>query len=833
MTPGTRLGAYEVVRPLGAGGMGEVYLARDTRLGREVAIKVLPAAFAQDPERLARFEREAQVLASLNHPNIAAIYGLEQDGLTRFLVLEYVPGETLHGPLPVEEALAIVRQIGDALEAAHEKGIVHRDLKPANVKVTPEGQVKVLDFGLAKAFTEEPSDSALTLTAGATRAGVVLGTAAYMAPEQARGKPLDKRADIWAFGCVLYELLTGKQAFPGETASDSLAGILTKEPDWAALPAGSPETVLRRCLQKDPKLRLRDIGDARWHLAEAPLASAPSARHGWPWWAALAALAAGLALGSSARWWRKPEKAFWKIPAAAPRRVMQQAGVVNHAAISPDGNQFVYVLENEVYLQALGGGEPRKLTSDGYPKQVTRFSPNGDRLIYARYTKDEKSAALFSLDLPQGLPRLLLEDAQKGVWSPDGQRLAFVRHSNKEAFVGDAEGKDPRPLGPASTFSWAMSLDWSPDGSLIALSDKARVFLVTPDGRSRKELPGVRAVSMVFTPDGQFLLAQMGYAGYWCIWQVPVRGGPAVPFATVPYEASNPTLSRDGQKLLAVFHKDEMHVALAGSGAPASSSWRQISFGDGEAFPALSPDEKRIAYADWGRTGGIRIANVDGSDPRTFPATTYVMDLAWVPDGSGLIYSGRDQLWTIRLDEGKPRQLALDAGRKGYPSYTADGRTVVFQRIQENKDEVWKVPAEGGPAQMLATGGHFPRASPVGNRVAYFRQPAPGQWQLHVLDLSSGQDQVAASAATLAAYRPYTCPPRWSPDARHLYVLTEAAVLRVPAGGGPPEKTAFLLPRITGTSGFAPYFDVFSDGRRMVFSEIRATDQPWLYSDLK
>ena len=283
LAAGSQLGIYTVQDRLGSGGMGKVYRARDTRLGREVAIKGLPEEFSKDPARLARFEREARMLAALNHPGVAAIYGLEEADGTQFIVMELVPGETLserisNGPLPLVDALRISRQIAEALEAAHERGIIHRDLKPANIKVTPEGRVKVLDLGLAKVFDTRESGSSPdgslspTLVLEGTQPGVILGTAEFMSPEQARGKAVDKRTDIWAFGCVVYEILSGQRAFHGETVSDVLAAILTADPDWDALPADTPlriRDLLGRCLQKDPNRRLRDVGDARIEFEEA------------------------------------------------------------------------------------------------------------------------------------------------------------------------------------------------------------------------------------------------------------------------------------------------------------------------------------------------------------------------------------------------------------------------------------------------------------------------------------------------------------------------------------------------------------------------------------
>src|SRR5215831_8036155 len=386
LTPGTRLGPYEISGLIGAGGMGEVYRARDTKLNREVALKVLPDAVARDPEHLARFQREAELLAALNHPHIAHIHGLEDTDGVRALIMELVEGDDLaqrlaRGPLPLTEALQIARQMVDALEAAHEKGIIHRDLKPANVKITPDGVVKVLDFGLAKAFDPGVMSSnamltnSPTLSMRATQAGLILGTAAYMAPEQATGHPVDKRADIWAFGVVLWEMLTGTSLFAGETISHTLAFVITKEPDWNTLPANTPAPIrrlLRRALEKDRKRRLPDIGSARLEIDEALAtrvdestsvsSSTVGARRvaGWritlPW-----SLAAAFGVGfvvALATWapWRKP-------PATAPVRLSAELGADvtlaiggapgANLALSPDGKLLVFAAQSTSGLSQL------------------------------------------------------------------------------------------------------------------------------------------------------------------------------------------------------------------------------------------------------------------------------------------------------------------------------------------------------------------------------------------------------------------------------------------------------------------------------------------------
>jgi eukaryotic-like serine/threonine-protein kinase len=414
---GTTLGTYEVTAHIGSGGMGEVYQAHDTKLGRDVAIKVLPEQFARDPERLARFQREAKMLAALNHPNIAAIYGLEQSGNTHYLVMELVPGETLRErvaggrPLPVEEALSIAKQIAEALEAAHnsEKGIIHRDLKPANVKVTPEGRVKVLDFGLAKAFANDASSEDIgnspTLSMAATVQGVIMGTAAYMSPEQARGRAVNKATDIFAFGAVLYELLTGKQAFQGDDVSDILAAVIRAEPDWTALPADVPpaiRTLLARCLAKDRKQRMRDIGDVQLILngafeapAQPAAAATPPVAVPRPLWKraiplAAAALVASAIVGAAVWTLRPPAPSSPVTRFALALGEGQQFTVTNNQilAVSPDGTRLVYVAGTQLYLRSMSDLEARPLAGTQQTENPASpvFSPDGQSIAFYSIT---------------------------------------------------------------------------------------------------------------------------------------------------------------------------------------------------------------------------------------------------------------------------------------------------------------------------------------------------------------------------------------------------------------------------------------------------------------
>jgi len=493
LNAGTKLGPYEVLSPLGAGGMGEVYRATDTRLGREVALKVLPEAFARDEECMARFRREAQVLAALNHPNIATIHGLEDSAGAQALTLELVEGPTLaerikSGRLPVGEALAIAREMAEALEYAHERGIVHRDLKPANVKVTPDGAVKLLDFGLAKAFNPGDSASNLhpadspTLSIASTQAGVILGTAAYMSPEQAKGKAVDRRADIWAFGCVLFEMLAGKQAFSGETVSETLAAVIRDEPDWSNLPAETPfhvQTLLRRCLTKDAKQRLRDIGEARIAIAESltgtssPFAPLPQAGEDdraerdrvrghriFPW--ALAGLFAASALLATY---------FALSPGPLESRMQFAVPLPSEAvnlALSADGRMLAFVARDEtsgadvIYAERLGAAE------------ATKFAGT-EGASYPFWSPDDKNIGFFAdgelqrVPISGGSPQVIVPvpHGRGGSWGSQGV-IIYAPETGGPLWRVNADGSGAAPLTdksfllPEASHRWPMFL---PDGN--------------------------------------------------------------------------------------------------------------------------------------------------------------------------------------------------------------------------------------------------------------------------------------------------------------------------------------------------------------------------------
>ena len=500
MTPGTQLGSYEILSPLGKGGMGEVWRARDSKLGREVAIKTLPEEFAKNGERLARFEREAKLLASLNHPNIAAIYGLEEDNGTRFLVLELVEGDTLadrlkRGAIPVEESLKLALQIAEGLEAAHEKGVIHRDLKPANIKVTPDGNVKVLDFGLAKALAGDGADVNLsqspTLSLAATQQGVILGTAAYMSPEQARGHEVDKRADIWAFGCVLYEMLAGRPVFQAPTVSDTLAFVLTRDVDWTALPGTTPfgvERLLQRCFERDPKRRLRDVGDARLEIHE--VLQDPNSQGSSKSGARVGSLQ--LLMGAAV-----------VIPMCVLLGFLigrgQSTQNPSSGELTPPSTRTTIELPSAASL-AVG----TRLPLIGFESPAVAVSPDGTQLVYVGESGTDTVLYYRPLDEfanPRPLPET--EGAIHAFFSPDGSEIGFLTSDRLKTSIDGSPTTISRARTPIQAF-------WVANDVIYILEDEGyRLSRIssTAAGGERDEVIrlGLSTVDQVL-PDGQAAL---------------------------------------------------------------------------------------------------------------------------------------------------------------------------------------------------------------------------------------------------------------------------------------------------------------------------------------
>ncbi|MDA2931188.1 serine/threonine protein kinase [Acidobacteria bacterium AH-259-O06] len=610
---GKTLSHYRILEKLGEGGMGEVYRAEDTTLKREVAIKVLPEQFTQDPQRLARFEREAQLLASLNHPNIAAIHSFEHaDGL-HFLVLELVEGETLaervaKGPLPVEEALEVCRQIAEGVEAAHEKGVIHRDLKPANVKITPEGMVKILDFGLAKALEGETPITDIsqspTLTDAMTGAGVILGTAAYMSPEQARGEHVDRRTDIWAFGAVLYEMLTGRQVFAGPTVSDSLAKVLESTPDFNALPPQTPSAIrrlVRRCLEKDRTDRLQHIGDARVEVKEA--LTTPTTEVGAEisavlqsvgWRRAIPLIAAGLVMGILVT-----GLGLWNIRSASIEPPLRKFTLLlpglltqfDTLAVSPDGQMVAYTRNGQLWIQHLDQLEPLEiLDSDG--ARLPFWSPHSDFVGYLAGGSLRKVSA-------EGGPSALLCDVpgwfMGGTWGSSGT-IILAQLGLDLSQVSDQGGESQLFMTPDSTeieqFQYPHFL---PDGGSLLfhiVRADGSGEIVVQSGETRTPIVSVPNIDgLTYSPSGHILYGRGGFRSEG-IWAIPFSLESLAPTGAqfrVADNGSLPSVSADGtlvygvledrQQLVWVNRNGEVEGTIGGPsgpdlGAHAIPGWR-------------------------------------------------------------------------------------------------------------------------------------------------------------------------------------------------------------------------------------------------------------------
>jgi eukaryotic-like serine/threonine-protein kinase len=694
---GKTLGPYVILAKLGEGGMGEVYRAHDSKLRRDVALKILPAAFAADAERKARFAREAQVLASLNHPHIGAIYGVEEAGGITALVLELVEGPTLDEriaarPLAIADALAIASQIADALDAAHEKSMIHRDLKPANVKLTEDGRVKVLDFGLAKALAADaasaaagdlPSQSPTMTSPAVTRGGVILGTAAYMSPEQAKGKAVDRRTDIWAFGCVLFEMLTGRRAFAGDDVADFIAAVLTKEPDWAALPPATPPRIValvKRCLKKDVRERLRDIGDARAEIEEAiavPAAGrdafAALRAHGRRRPPGLAAwLAAAGLLGAAA---------FGAILfglGVIPRRdVPQSAPVVRFSIAVPNG-----------------AGSPR-VSPDGRFIAFTR--PGVPRQIWIR-----------PLDSLEARPVPGTDDGGDPFWAPDSRSLAFFAQGKLKKI--DVSGGPPVDLCdvPAGLGGGRRGVGaWSRDGVIVfapaGFGTLQKVSAaggnLLPVGSFDKEAR--RHGSVEFLPDGQHFVFWASTATEGHAYLASLASSEATIIFGVtapPTYAPGALLFRRGSTLMRQAF-DVARLQTTGEPAPVAENVSEFSAsltGVLAYTPAPAPLLRRLVWVD--RRGAMT--------PLPLPAGDYDAP-ALSPDGSQVALVRRDagvaNIYVYDLGRGILQKRTFEDGN-WFPIWTPDGRHLTFTRGADYVGPLMRLPADGsGRAEPLVT----------------------------------------------------------------------------------------------------------------------------------
>ena len=844
MTPGTRLGPYEILGPLGAGGMGEVYRARDTKLDREVAVKVMPASMAQDRERLARFEREAKVLASLNHPNIAQIYGLEENAL----VMELVPGQTLTVPQPLEKALHYAKQIAEALEAAHEKGITHRDLKPANIMITPEGTVKVLDFGLASVPTRETSsdpENSPTLTMAATQAGTIMGTAAYMSPEQAAGKAVDKRSDIWSFGVVLYEMLAGKKLFDGETLSHTLAHVLTAPIDFSNLPPSPITGLLKRCLDRDLKTRLQAIGEARIAIqtyianpasqAPAPGVTRPASRISWLVAAALAALAAGLGY-TAYQHWREPAPKVIAASILVPENSTLETR--SQFALSPDGQKLAFVTAEKgstlLWVRDLQSFTARSIPgTEGIRDPF--WSPDSQSLAF------NANGALKRVDVAGG-PVVKLCDVgvtRQGSWSSRGVIL-FAPSSSSGLFRVSASGGTPVPVTRLDDAAKELShrFPWFlPDGRHFLYtarysSDKGIIFLGDLDSNARIEITKTAGRAAYVASSGMLLFSSGGDSAGPLMAQRfdgstfrpvgdPVPVAESVEKATGNWANHLFSVSQDGvlafsgsrqPTKLQLTWLDRSGKVLGTVGAPGV----QLS------GPRISPDGTTVAYSV---SQDIWLHDLPRSTSSRFTFNAKVSQLinpAWLADGKDLAFQQNDTVvWKAVGSGDAPEPLAGWPGHSDV-EFSPDGRYMAGTRLAAGTEfDIWFQPLQPpgakpraylqGPAIETA-----PKFAPSGDWLAYhvndavhkevYVQSFPNPGLKYQVSTEGGQNAV------------------WSRDGTEIFFLSLAGQMMAASVRSSGGKLEIGVPKVLFDARMIPPanrpdYDVAKDGRFLVVSQ--------------
>jgi serine/threonine-protein kinase len=791
---GSRLGTYQIVAAIGAGGMGEVYRARDTMLDRDVAIKVLPDAFARDASRMARFGREAKVLAALDHPNIAAIYGLEDSGDTRALVMQLAEGPTLaeriaRGPIPIEEALSIARQIAEALEYAHERGIIHRDLKPANVKVAADDTVKVLDFGLAKAVepeisTEDASNSP-TMSRMATQAGVLLGTAAYMSPEQAKGKTVDRRADIWAFGCVLYEMLTGTMAFQADTTTEILAAVIKEEPDWSRLPAATPTPIrvlLKRCLQKDARQRLRDIGDARISLDEdlAVVAEAASRAGHHTVLFSIGALLVGAAIAGLAVWKLKPSPPLprpvtrFTITLPPDQRLAELPQSV--LALSPDGTKLAYVAVRsavqQIYLRYMDNPEAKPVAgTEGAADPF--FSPDGESLGFFANGK------LKTVSIHGGAAQSLADAANsRGASWGDQGIIAFdnFRFSGLQLVPdrgGAAQTLDsPKKIPGEINYLWPNFLPGSKAVIFAMFAPNNGIVLQQTGTREvRNLISGQPATSPHYVPSGHLVYEQAGnlMAVPFDLKQLQVVGTPVSVLQGVIETPLPPGAQYSVSNTGSLVYVSGNSTAIVSRLVWVSRSGIETPLAEpphGYDSPRISPDGRRIAV-NMGDAANHQIWLYD-IGRETMSRFTYEGNSnqwpVWTGDGKHIIFqSDRNIFWQLADQSGGLERLT-DGSDFDVPfSASSDGQLLLFIRILAIGDEVSVMRLSDRTVQHFASPvfEDAPQISPDGHWMAYASEES-GRREIYVQPFpgTGGKRQVSAEGGT---------EPQWNPNGHELF----------------------------------------------------------------
>jgi Tol biopolymer transport system component len=860
---GKTLGHYQITNQIGKGGMGEVFQAKDSKLGRDVAIKVLPDEFAKDADRVARFQREAKLLASLNHPNIAAIHGLEESGGTNFLVLEMVEGQTLadrikSGPIPVEESLKLALQIAEALEAAHEKGVIHRDLKPSNIKVTPDGKVKVLDFGLAKAFggdQEGNLSNSPTLSDAATQQGVILGTAAYMPPEQAKGKIVDKRADIWAFGVVLFEMLTGRQLFTGETVSETLAGILKSEPEWKRLPLNLHPRIrllLERCLEKEVKNRYSSIGDARVDIQKVlddpsgvfvqPVATVkPRAtrRLGLPLVAAAVVLAAILV-----------GVAVWKLKPAEPHQVMRfdydllddQQFVTTQLpviGVSPDGRQFVYSTSKGLYLRSVDELTAKLIAGTEGPTVEPFFSPDGKWIAYIS-AADRK---LKKISVNGGAPVVLCGLSLLpvgGSWNED-DTIVFGQNNGPIMRVS-ANGGTPEAITKIKAESHT-SPQILPDGKSLLYSvvtgTNRRVVVQSLESGETKEL--FAGYAALYLPTGHIVYMLPNNNNLFAIpfdlGRLEVKGG-AVPIVEgiMDYDVSGAgtlvclpgtaVASTSGGRTLVWVNRDGKEEPL---GAPP----------DNYLFPKISPDGTRVAFAIMGENEDIWVWDLSRKTMTrlTFDKSREQQPI-WTPDSKQVLFwSGREGqfggIFRKQADgTGEDQKFVAAPDRQLFPwALSSDGKTLVVVDTPDanTKADLSMISMEGDHARkpLLQNPDYVEtqaKISPDGRWMAYVSNES-GNGEVYVRpfpEVNQGRWQVSTKGGVS---------PLWAPNGRELFYFSEddgsVAAVGVETAPvfkpGTPKKLFSRSPYLGGGATPGTPWDIHPDGKRFLMMKLPGT----------